>query len=78
MTGQRAKALFTPVQVGATALGQRVVMAPLLTPAEWLQKHSAVSGQDFAKEPLCNPFAILVCRSSHLAYHLGQVAHAPK
>jgi DNA polymerase/3'-5' exonuclease PolX len=46
--------------------------------AEWLQKHAAVSAEDFAKQPHRNRFAVLVSRTNHLAYHLGQVALAPK
>lgn len=46
--------------------------------ADWLQKHSAVSHEDFAKEPLRNRFAILLSRTNHLSSHLGQAALAPK
>ncbi len=40
--------------------------------AEWLQRHAAVSGEDFAKDPLRNRFSILLSRTNHLSYHLGQ------
>jgi hypothetical protein len=43
-----------------------------LSPAQWAQKHSSVSEEDFAREPHRNRFAILLGRTSHLAYHLGQ------
>jgi hypothetical protein len=46
--------------------------------ADWLKKHGAVSEEDFAKEPLRNRFAILLSRTNHLAYHLGQTALRPK
>jgi hypothetical protein len=49
-----------------------------LTPAEWLQRHSSVSVEDFAKEPWRNRFAILLSRTNHLSYHLGQVVPATK
>jgi hypothetical protein len=39
---------------------------------DWLQKHSAVSEEDFAKDPSRNRFAILLSRTNHLSYHLGQ------
>jgi hypothetical protein len=39
---------------------------------DWLQKHASVSAEDFAKEPHRNRFAILLSRTGHLAYHLGQ------
>jgi hypothetical protein len=43
-----------------------------LAPAQWAQKHASVSEEDFAREPHRNRFAILLGRTSHLAYHLGQ------
>jgi DinB superfamily len=46
--------------------------------AEWLQKHAAVSDEDFAKEPLRNRFAILLSRTNHLSYHVGQAILAAK
>ena len=46
--------------------------------ADWLQKHASVSEQDFAKEPDRNRFAILLSRTNHLSYHLGQAALASK
>jgi len=42
--------------------------------ADWLRKHAAVSDEDFAKDPLRNRLAILLSRTNHLAYHLGQAA----
>ncbi len=49
-----------------------------LSAADWLKKHGAVSEDDFAKEPLRNRLAILLSRTNHLAYHLGQTALRPK
>ena len=40
--------------------------------ADWLQRHSAVSEEDFAKDASRNRFAILLSRTNHLSYHLGQ------
>jgi DinB superfamily len=40
--------------------------------ADWLQKHASVSDEDFAKDPSRNRFAILLSRTNHLSYHLGQ------
>jgi hypothetical protein len=45
-----------------------------LSPSDWLKKHGAVSEEDFLKEPLRNRLAILLSRTNHLAYHLGQTA----
>jgi hypothetical protein len=44
-----------------------------LTPAEWLERHALVSEEDFAKEPHRNRLAILLSRTSHLSYHVGQL-----
>ncbi|MEO7983689.1 MAG: DinB family protein [Bacteroidota bacterium] len=41
-------------------------------PDEWFQKHTAVSTEDFAKEPHRNKLNIIITRTSHLAYHHGQ------
>jgi hypothetical protein len=49
-----------------------------LSPAEWLQKHTSVSEEDFAKDPSRNRFAILLSRTGHIAFHLGQTALIPK
>jgi hypothetical protein len=40
--------------------------------SDWVQRHSAVSEEDFAKDPSRNRFAILLSRTNHLSYHLGQ------
>src|SRR6202166_1357161 len=49
-----------------------------LSAADWLKKHGAVLEEDFLKEPLRNRLAILLSRTNHLAYHLGQTALRPK
>jgi hypothetical protein len=43
-----------------------------LSPSEWLQKHTAVSEEDFVQEPHRNRFTVLLGRTGHLAYHFGQ------
>src|SRR5439155_27346888 len=43
-----------------------------LSLADWLQKHGAVSEEDFLREPHRNRFAVLLGRTAHIAYHLGQ------
>ena len=42
------------------------------TTDEWLQKHTSVSAEDFAREPHRNRFTVVVGRNAHMAYHLGQ------
>jgi hypothetical protein len=40
---------------------------------EWFQKHTAVSAEDFIKEPHRNKLNIMLTRTTHLAYHTGQL-----
>ena len=46
-----------------------------LQPADWFTKHNAVSEEAFAKEPHRNKLNILINRTNHLSYHLGQLAY---
>jgi len=43
-----------------------------MQPAEWFLKHTAVSAEDFVKEPHRNKLNIVLTRASHLSYHTGQ------
>lgn len=43
------------------------------TPKEWLQKHTAVSDADFAKDPGRNRLAVVLSRTNHISYHMGQL-----
>ena len=44
-----------------------------LEPSEWLAKHAAVSAEDFAKEPHRNRLNVVISRTTHMHYHLGQL-----
>lgn len=44
-----------------------------LKPEEWFEKHTAVSAEDFVKEPHRNKLNIIITRTSHLQYHSGQL-----
>ena len=44
-----------------------------LKPEEWFEKHTAVSAEDFVKEPHRNKLNIIITRTSHLNYHTGQL-----
>jgi DinB superfamily len=48
------------------------------TPDEWFQKHAAVTGADFEKEPHRNKLNVLINRTNHLASHLGQLLFLKK
>jgi hypothetical protein len=42
-------------------------------PNGWFEKHTAVSAEDFAKEPYRNKLNIILTRTTHLQYHIGQL-----
>ena len=42
------------------------------------EKHASVSDEDFAKDPLRNRFSVLLSRTTHISFHLGQTALIPK
>ncbi|MBA3704669.1 MAG: DinB family protein [Bacteroidetes bacterium] len=44
-----------------------------LSADEWFQKHTSVSEEDFVKEPHRNRLTVLIGRTNHLQYHMGQV-----
>jgi uncharacterized damage-inducible protein DinB len=44
-----------------------------MKPEEWFEKHTAVSEEEFAKEPHRNKLNIIITRTSHLQYHSGQI-----
>lgn len=44
-----------------------------LPAGDWLKKHSTVSDEDFAKEPLRNRLAVLLSRTGHIMFHGGQI-----
>jgi uncharacterized damage-inducible protein DinB len=41
---------------------------------DWLQKHTAVSDEDFIKDPMRNRLPVVMNRTSHASYHAGQAA----
>jgi hypothetical protein len=43
---------------------------------DWAQRHAAVSEEDFAKDASRNRFSVLLSRTNHLSYHLGQAVLA--
>ena len=44
-----------------------------MQPGEWFEKHNAISAEDFATQPTRNKLNVLINRTNHLAYHLGQL-----
>lgn len=58
--------------------GRLLTAFATLTPAGWLEKHTVVSAEDFAINPLRNRLSILLSRTVHVGYHLGQCVLGPK
>ncbi len=44
-----------------------------LSADDWFTKHNSVSVEDFTNEPHRNKLNILITRTTHLAYHVGQM-----
>ena len=44
-----------------------------LRPEQWLERHTAVSEDDFKKEPHRNRLAVLMSRTNHASFHTGQI-----
>ena len=45
---------------------------------EWFTRHNNVSETDFANEPHRNKLNIIINRTNHTSYHLGQLAYLAK
>jgi hypothetical protein len=45
-----------------------------LSAEAWFQRHESMTDEDFAKDPARNKLSVLLNRTAHTAYHLGQVA----
>ena len=43
---------------------------------DWLKKHTAVSDEDFSKDPTRNRLAVFLSRTNHASFHTGQMALA--
>ncbi|HMG83817.1 MAG TPA: DinB family protein [Ferruginibacter sp.] len=44
-----------------------------LSSYDWLDKHTKVSAEDFALDPSRNKLTVLLGRTNHQSYHLGQL-----
>jgi hypothetical protein len=61
-------------QAWTTVNGELLKGFEKMSGSDWVQRHTAVSEEDFAKDTSRNRFAILLSRTNHLSYHLGQAA----
>ena len=59
-------------QAWTTVNGELSKRFEKMSQPDWLQRHAAVSEEDFAKDASRNRFAVLLSRTNHLSYHLGQ------
>jgi hypothetical protein len=55
-----------------------VLMQQDVSPSWWAQRHTSVSEADFQIDPTRNRLSVLLSRTNHLSYHLGQIVLAPK
>lgn len=46
-----------------------------LSSEDWFSKHTAVSDEAFAKEPHRNKLNVLINRTTHISYHVGQMVY---
>ncbi|WP_317899902.1 DinB family protein [Aurantibacillus circumpalustris] len=44
-----------------------------MTTADWMDRHTTVSVEEFSKEPHRNKLNVLLGRTNHQSYHLGQL-----
>jgi uncharacterized damage-inducible protein DinB len=44
-----------------------------MSTTDWLERHTRVSAADFANEPTRNKLNVLISRTNHISYHLGQL-----
>ena len=47
-----------------------------MSTADWLGRHTSMTDEDLAKEPSRNKLSVLLNRTSHVAYHVGQLVLA--
>ena len=44
-----------------------------LSTDDWFARHHAMTDEDFEKDPTRNRLSVLMSRTAHMAYHLGQL-----
>lgn len=44
-----------------------------MEPEQWFEKHTSISDENFSKEPHRNKLNIVINRTNHMSYHLGQL-----
>jgi len=46
-----------------------------MQPSAWFEKHNSISEKNFEKEPHRNKLNVIITRTVHQGYHLGQMAY---
>ena len=49
-----------------------------MQPADWFTRHMSISEEDFAKEPHRNKLNVIINRTAHQSYHVGQLVYLKK
>lgn len=44
-----------------------------MSPEQWFARHTAMTDEDYAQNPTRNKLSVLLNRTGHVAYHLGQM-----
>jgi hypothetical protein len=44
-----------------------------LSATQWMQRHTAMTDEDYSRDPTRNRFTVLLNRTNHAGYHLGQL-----
>ncbi len=44
-----------------------------MEPADWFSRHNSMTDEDFINNPSRNKLSVLLNRTNHLSYHLGQL-----
>jgi hypothetical protein len=70
LSATELRRVWATISSGLTAVFERFTLE------DWLQKHTAVSDEEFVKDPARNRLAIVMNRTSHASYHSGQAALA--
>jgi len=49
-----------------------------LPAGDWFKRHTKMTDEDFAKEPERNKLSVLLSRTNHVGYHMGQLVFLKK
>jgi len=64
----------TELKLNLAAVNEQLAIAfQSCTVDGWLDRHTAVSAEDFVKEPHRNKLNVVISRTNHMANHIGQM-----